>query len=59
MWPSCSKKDEEGILQIIKEVNNSMMNVYNVPLMNFCTDGDGTRRIVSNKILTKNNVIQL
>ena len=51
MWPTCSKKDEDGTIQLISEVNDRMKEKYEFPLMNICTDGDGTRRKVANRLM--------
>ena len=55
MWPTCAKNDKDGTIQLILEVNDKMKEKYSFPLMNFCTDGDGTRRKVAN-ILMKTRV---
>ena len=51
MWPTCAKNDKDGTIQLISEVNNKMKENYSFPLMNFCTDGDGTRRKVANILM--------
>ena len=52
IWPSCSKKDVEGTISLIEEVNEEMKEDTGFPLMNVSTDGDGTRRIAANKLMT-------
>ena len=51
MWPSCSKDDDVGTIQIINEVNQKMKKDKGYPLINVCTDGDGTRRKVMEKLM--------
>ena len=52
IWPSCSKSDCEGTLEMISDINSVMVEKYGYPVANFCTDGDSTRRIVANKLMT-------
>ena len=51
MWPTCSKKDEDGTKQLIIEINDKLKKTHGFPLVNISTDGDGTRRIVSNQLM--------
>ena len=51
MWPICTKNDKDGTIQLIRMVNVKMKEHFGVPLMNFCTDGDGTPRKVANMLM--------
>ena len=52
MWPSYSKKDEAGTIKLINDTNSKMKELHGYPLVNVCTDGDGTRRKVLNSLMT-------
>lgn len=52
IWPSCSKDDTDGVIDIIDQINEVMIRKYGHPITNFCTDGDANRRKVSNKVMT-------
>lgn len=48
----CSKKDLDGTKKLIEGVNEELKLKTGFPIMNNCTDGDGTRRIASNQLMT-------
>ena len=52
MWPTCQKDDYSGTLRIIQEVNETLKAKTGFPLINLCTDGDGTRRKVAPHIMS-------
>ena len=51
MWPTCSKKDSDGTIKLINDVNQQMKENTGFPLVNLSTDGDGTRRKVMHTLM--------
>ena len=50
-WPTCDKKDFDGAFNHFKSLSITYHDITKKPLMNFSTDGDGTRRQVFNHLL--------
>ena len=44
MWPSCSKDDFNGMLQMYSDISACLLEKTGAGAMKFCTDGDSTRR---------------
>ena len=53
-WPTCDKKDFDGAFNHFKSLSSTYHDITKKPLMNFSTDGDGTRRQVFNHLLDNN-----
>ena len=51
MWPTCSKKDGDGTIKLINDVNQQMKESTGFPLVNLSTDGDGTRRKAMHRLM--------
>ena len=51
-WPSCDKQDFNGQFDHFNKISNEYVKMTGKSLLNFSTDGDGTRRQVFNKLLS-------
>ena len=52
-WPTCDKQDFQGTYDHFESLSDKYLEMTGKPLMNFATDGDGTRRQVFNSLLNK------
>ena len=50
-WPTCDKQDFQGTYDHFESLSDKYLEMTGKPLMNFATDGDGTRRQVFNSLL--------
>ena len=46
--PTCSKSDSTVQREMIESISQGFVDEHGVPLLNWATDGDGTRRIIFN-----------
>ena len=51
VFPSCAKDDYQGTVKTTEEIGKAFYQTNGAHLMNFCTDGDSTRRQVYNSLM--------